>query len=275
MTTFLSEELQKISGTAEPLDWLFLLADKAKSIDVFREKEGRKTFRFKSGNRYFFAKIHRGVGWKEILKNLFKLRWPVLGAENEYRALLALNAVGIETMTVEGFGQSGCNPAKRSSFIVTEELYNTISLEDYCAGWSFQKPSYSEKCALLEKLARVSRTMHGAGINHRDYYLCHFHLDVSSLATVEPPVCYLIDLHRAQIRSRTSRRWYIKDLAGLYYSAMDAGLRRRDLLRFISIYSGVPASTALKQDGGFWQQVEKRANKLYRRDHGRAAPVID
>ena len=78
--------------------------------------------------------------------------------------------------------------------------------------------------------------MHGAGINHRDFYLCHFHLD---LATVddEQPRCHVIDLHRAQQRDVIPRRWQVKDLAGLYFSAMDCGLRRRDLLRFLSRYT--------------------------------------
>ena len=36
---------------------------------------------------HYFAKIHHGVGWREILKNLLHLKLPVLGAENEWRAL--------------------------------------------------------------------------------------------------------------------------------------------------------------------------------------------
>lgn len=268
MKTFLSDELKKVCAEGEAFSWIDQLADAASENDIYREKEGRKTFRFSLGQRSFFAKLHKGVGWNEIFKNLFKLRLPVLGAINEYLAIQALTDVGIETMAVEAFGEAGFNPAKRHSFIVTEELYNTVSLEDYCQHWLKKPPPYRDKRLLIEKLARVSRVMHGAGINHRDYYICHFHLDVDTL-TVGQPRCYLIDLHRAQRRSVTPKRWLIKDLAGLYYSAMDAGLTRRDLLRFVAVYSSMPASQAIEQNRTFWLAVAKRARKLYVRDHGK------
>lgn len=273
MKAFLSDEFKNASADVEVFSWINELADRASSEDVYREKEGRKTFRFSIGQRSFFAKLHRGVGWKEIFKNIFKLRVPVLSAVNEYLAIKALTAVGIETMAVEAFAEDGFNPATRCSFIVTEELYDTISLEDYCRHWRRQPPPYRVKRLLVEKLARVSKTMHGAGINHRDYYICHFHLDVDSLAEGEPR-CYLIDLHRAQLRTVAPRRWLIKDLAGLYYSAMDAGLNRRDLLRFVALYSGMPATRAFKENRRFWLEVAERARKLYIRDHGKQPPAM-
>ncbi len=273
MKTFLSDELKRSCAGGEAFGWINQLADEALEKDVYREKEGRKTFRFSIDRRSFFAKLHRGVGWKEIFKNLLKLRLPVLSAVNEYLAIEALTAAGIQTMSVEAFGEAGFNPATRCSFIVTEELYNTVSLEDYCRHWQQQPPHYRDKRLLVEKLAQVSRAMHLAGINHRDYYICHFHLEVESLAQGSP-CCYLIDLHRAQLRSITPERWLIKDLAGLYYSAMDAGLSRRDLLRFVKIYSSMPASKALKQNRKFWLAVVERARKLYIRDHGKPPPTM-
>jgi heptose I phosphotransferase len=273
LKTFLSETLKKSCAEDEVFDWIHQLADEALPKDIYREKEGRKTFRFSVDQRSFFAKLHRGVGWKEIFKNLLKLRLPVLSAVNEYLAIEALTAAGIETMSVEAFGEAGLNPATRYSFIVTEELYNTVSLEDYCCHWQQQPPRYRDKRLLVEKLAQVSRAMHLAGINHRDYYICHFHLEVESLAEGHPR-CYLIDLHRAQLRSVTPKRWLIKDLAGLYYSAMDAGLSRRDLLTFVKIYSDMPASKALKKNRKFWLAVAERARKLYIRDHGKQPPPM-
>ena len=50
---------------------------------------------------------------------------------------------------------------------------------------------------LVMLLAGIARCMHGAGINHRDFYLCHFHLARESLAR-GPLRCHLIDLHRAE-----------------------------------------------------------------------------
>jgi heptose I phosphotransferase len=110
--------------------------------------------------------------------------------------------------------------------------------------------------------------MHGAGINHRDYYLCHFHLDERSLGE-RSPRCHVIDLHRAQLRRRTPRRWRVKDLAGLYFSAMDCGLTRRDLLRFVHHYTGGELRRAVQRDAKLWRQVARRAERLYAREHGR------
>ena len=115
--------------------------------------------------------------------------------------------------------------------------------------------------------------MHEMGINHRDFYLCHFHLDEFSLQEPETR-CYLIDLHRAQIRGRTPRRWRVKDLAGLYFSAMDCGLDQRDLLRFISHYSAGDLRAPLGRDRRLWRQVERQAGKLYRKAHGREPPAL-
>ena len=82
----------------------------------------------------------------------------------------------------------------------------------------------------------------------------------------------LIDLHRAQIREHTPRRWRVKDLAGLYFSAMDCGLTRRDLLRFIRHYgAGRPRQAS---DQRLWRQVERQATGLYRKAHGREPPAL-
>jgi tRNA A-37 threonylcarbamoyl transferase component Bud32 len=111
--------------------------------------------------------------------------------------------------------------------------------------------------------------MHGAGINHRDYYLCHFHLYPETLDSPGGPRCHLIELHRAQQRREAPRRWRVKDIAGLYFSAMDIGLQRRDLLRFVQVYSGRDASTELRSNHAFWSTVASKAEQLYLREHGR------
>ena len=37
--------------------------------EVFRKVKSRRTFRFEFGGNGYFAKIHHGVGWREIIKN--------------------------------------------------------------------------------------------------------------------------------------------------------------------------------------------------------------
>ena len=240
------------------------------SGDVYRDVKGRRTLRFEFAQQRFFAKIHVGVGWAEIIKNLLTLKMPVLGAENEWCAIAKLRSLGLATMTAVGFGSRGWNPAARQSFILTEALENTISLEDYCESWVQHKPTFTSKRRLIEELARISKVLHSNGVCHRDYYLCHFLLHEQAAfnsGQIETPQLSLIDLHRALIRRKLSIRWVVKDIAGLYFSAMHIGLNRHDFLRFVRLYSGKSLRESFSQDAKFWQQVNSRAVQLNRKIH--------
>ena len=88
--------------------------------------------------------------------------------------------------------------------------------------------------------------MHANGINHRDFYICHFLLDVSADVYRQSPQALrlsLIDLHRVQLRKRTPSRWVVKDIGGLYFSSMRIGLTRRDLYRFMKVYRDYHAAS--------------------------------
>lgn len=236
---------------------------------VYRSKEGRRTLRFEHAGRGYFLKLHEGIGWLEIFKNLLQLRLPVLGAANEYLACLRLKALGVDTMTPVAFGERGNNPAQQLSFIITEELANTVSLEDYCKHWQVQKPSVREKRAIIRKLATISKTLHESGINHRDYYLCHFLRADDGKPFEYNDALYLIDLHRVQIRKAIPMRWLVKDLAALFYSAFDLPLTRRDLLCFLSVYK----RQWMRGDAEELQSIAQRAVALYQKDFSRDAPA--
>ena len=227
---------QNISGE-KLFAWAAEVAGNARPGDIYRSKEGRKTLRFYRDGQSYFLKIHSGVGWAEIIKNLLQLRLPVLSARNEYDAVAALNRLGVDTLSVAAYSCEGINPAAIKSVIVTEDLVGTVSLEDYCADWKNNPPAFHIRLKLLLKLADSARRMHGAGINHRDFYICHFHLDERTLEHSEPS-CYLIDLHRAQIRRKNTQAlvgerpgWSLFFGHGLWieipgYIAVHAPLRR-------------------------------------------------
>ena len=124
---------------------------------VYRENDGRKTMRFSIDGTYFFIKFHSGIGWKEILKDIFQFRLPVTSACNEWQGIQRCNELGLNTASLVGYGKKGSNPAKLQSFIVTEELTDTISLEDFCYDWKKSPPSYELKKALIHEVARISR----------------------------------------------------------------------------------------------------------------------
>lgn len=268
MKLFLNQAFKRLWQGRDPFAEVMLLDGKE-----YRNKEGRRTLQINLDGASYFLKVHQGIGWNEIIKNLLQLRLPVIGASNEYHAANKLASLGVDTLTPVAFGKRGYNPARQLSFIVTEDLSNTISLEDYCADWVSNPPPFAHKQALIKLLATVSRIMHAAGINHRDYYICHFLLDRDSIANLSQPKCYLIDLHRAQLRSSTPFRWAVKDIAGLYFSAMDVGLSRSDRLRFIKYYENAGKFKDIDLDSTFWNQVDSKARALYKREFNKDSPV--
>lgn len=75
----------------------------------------------------------------------------------------------------------------------------------------------------------------------------------------------VIDLHRAQTRRAITPRWRNKDLAALYFSALDIGLTRRDKLRFLQGYFQKPLREILLKEATLLTLLDKKADKLYQR----------
>ncbi|MFD1093993.1 lipopolysaccharide core heptose(I) kinase RfaP [Providencia vermicola] len=242
----------------------FIEADKLQG-EVFRALETRKTLRFEVDSRSYFIKIHYGTTLKEVLKNLLSFRLPVLGADREWNAIHRLTQVGVDTMNGRAFGQKGINPLRRHSFIITEDLTPTISLEDYCANWLNEPPLFRTKQMIIRRVAEMVRGMHKAGINHRDCYICHFLLHFPFTENEGDLKISVIDLHRAQLRKSVPMRWRDKDLIGLYYSSLNIGLTQRDIFRFMKIYFSLPLKEILKQEQKLVRVVEQRSEKIRQR----------
>ena len=266
-TVFLVEPFAALWSGSDPF-----VAVEALQGQVFRELEARRTLRTEVAGRGYFVKIHRGVGWREIVKNLASLRLPVLGAQNEWQAIARLAELGIDTMRAVAFGVRGANPAAQHSFIVTEELAPTISLEDYCRDWPTQPPAPHFKRALIERVATMARRMHEGGVNHRDFYICHFLLHLAPAPGVDAFKLSLIDLHRAQIRAQTPRRWRDKDLAALYFSALEIGLTQRDFLRFLRAYFAAPLRRTLQTETPLLKHLASESQRLQARFARKFAP---
>src|SRR3989344_4559962 len=88
----------------EPFESLWQGKDPFEEVErlqgqVYRELEGRRTLRTEVAGRGYFVKIHRGIGWGEIAKNLLTAKAPVLGAGQEWDAIQRLTEVGVATMT--------------------------------------------------------------------------------------------------------------------------------------------------------------------------------
>jgi heptose I phosphotransferase len=232
---------------------------------VVRAMDGRRTFRTEVAGRGYFVKIHRGVGWGEIFKNLVSGRLPILGAANEWNATRKLTELGVDTLHAVAFGERGSNPARQHSFIITDELTPIISLENYTRRWAETPPEPALKYALIERVATMARRMHEGGVNHRDLYICHFLLHLDPPPAPDSIRLSLVDLHRAQIRASTPRRWRDKDLSALHFSSLKIGLTGRDRLRFLRTYFGRPLRDILRDETVLLTHLEREAERLERR----------
>lgn len=260
MKVMLAEPFKRLWAGTDPF-----VAVEALQGQVYRELEGRRTLRTEVEGRGYFVKIHRGIGWGEVVKNLASAKLPVLGAGQEWAAINRLHEVGIPTMTAVAYGERGANPAAQHSFIVTEELAPTVSLEDYSLNWRTQPPAARTKWALIQRVADMTGGMHRAGVNHRDCYICHFLLHTDRAFDPRDFRLSVIDLHRAQTRSRITQRWRDKDLAALYFSALDIGLTRRDKLRFLRAYFQRPLRQVMRDQAALLAWLERKAGQLYAR----------
>lgn len=234
--------------------------------EVFRDVPGRKTIRVNIADHPYFIKQHFGVGWGEIFKNLLALKVPVISANTEKQAIERLGEIGIATTPLAGFGSRGCSPASRQSFLITRDLGEILSLEILAEQWMQSPPEPRFKRRLLLEVAALAARLHDSGLNHRDFYICHICLDLPRLRYGEIHL-YLIDLHRVGIRETIRPQDRMKDMAALYFSAMNAGLLPRDYLRFLRRYRGKPIRQVMREERDFWQQVQARAIKLYIKLH--------
>lgn len=243
--------------------------------EVVRDKEGRQTLKFQLAGKTYYRKLHTGIGWREIIKNFLQLKMPVTGASNEWLAINRVHELGLDSLNTLAYGCKGSNPAKKLSFLVTEELSNTLSLAQYAEQWPHKPPPPSERRALIRKVATIARTIHGDGINHRDLYICHFLLDLSSEpnAAKKDPRLFLVDLHRAQMRVAVPRRWLVKDIASIYFSSLDIGLTKKDVYLFLQVYFDMPLREIFTRHESLLNSITKRAIQLYCRDFKRL-PVL-
>lgn len=255
--------------------------------ESYRRAKGRHTLRVVIGERAYFAKRHRGIPWRDVAKELLSLKWPVVGAGREFAACRHLAAHGVPVPVAAAYGRRGWNPTTRRSLVLCEALGGFASLEDvarrwHCAGGREGVPLAGEEAPLalrrrmLREVAALTRRLHAAGVNHRDYYLCHLFVHVGKLAAGEIALA-VIDLHRAGIRRRVPRRWRLRDLAALLYSAAAVArtepslanggwrLSRTNQFRFVRDYAAARPAAAIRRNRRFWRAVAERAAKLERR----------
>ena len=202
--------------------------------------------------RAFFLKRHLPPPWKEYVKPLLRFVRPILGARNEWNAIIQFHHVGIETMIPVALGARG-----RYSFLLTESIVGCHKLSQWMENGRRPDDASAVRLtsSIVDRVANVARTMHAAGLHHQDFYLTHLMVpDDDPCRTL-----YVIDLGRACRRKRLGRRWIVKDLAQLNYSARS--LSPKDRLRFLEGYLG---RTLRDSDRPFVRSIERKTIAIAR-----------
>jgi hypothetical protein len=186
-----------------------------------------------------------------------------------FKSAKELAAAGINTPKTLFYGEQWGTFFEKRSFIITEIIPNAESLERKLPD-CFDGPATVEKLKFrrnfIAQLASFIRKFHETDYRHRDLYLSHiFYSDSGDF--------YLIDLARAFKPVVRRRRFRIKDIAQLYYSAPARYFSRTDRLRFYLSYIG-QGDKLNGKDKTFIRRVINKARWMARHEvkHGREAP---
>jgi hypothetical protein len=189
----------------------------------------------------------------------------------DFKSADELAALGIRTPKTLFYGEQWGTFFEKRSFIITEKIPNAESLERRLPN-CFSGPKTVENIKLrrdfIAQLAGFVKQFHETGYCHRDLYLSHiFHSDSGDF--------YLIDLARAFKPGVRLRRFLIKDIAQVYYSAPAKYFSKTDRLRFYINYAGRQKLT--RKDKAFIRKVLNRAKRMARHDikHGRPVPFAN
>jgi heptose I phosphotransferase len=186
----------------------------------------------------------------------------------EYAVTSELSAAGIGTPKPICYGEQWGLLFEQRSFIITEKIADAEALERRLPP-CFSEQATSENLRLrrnfIAELAGFVRKFHQTGYRHRDLYFSHVFYSGDGRF-------FLIDLARAFKPNLLARRFQIKDLAQLYYSAPGRHFSRTDRLRFYAGYAGRRDLTA--KDKILVRQVVGKAERIAQRErrHGRQVP---
>ena len=149
-------------------------------------------------------------------------------ARREWLALQFLRNAGAPTMRPLALLEEREGRLVRRAALMTLGLNAPHTLEEVAN----EAMAPARRHALARDLGRITRRMHDAGVNHRDYYFVHIRVGAGDKL-------YITDLNRADLRRVVPQRWIVKDLAALHFSA-PPGVTSADRVRFLRAYTGKP-----------------------------------
>jgi len=179
-----------------------------------------------------------------------------------------LTAAGLNTPRTIAYGEQWEALFEKRSFLITEKIPDAESLERKLPDCFNKQPTSANlkrRRHFIAQLAGFIKKFHETNYCHRDLYFSHiFHSDNNKF--------YLIDLARAFKPLILRRRFQLKDIAQVYYSAPGRYFSNTDRLRFYLGYTGQRKLTS--NDKIFIRKVINKVKRMERHNikHGIEAP---
>lgn len=189
-----------------------------------------------------YLKKHHVRDWRTWLRAKLGLGPGETAGRVEARNIVRLARGGIAAMRLIAFGEKLHRDGLLESFVLTDELAGYTQLDHFLRqrfpARVIDRPTERDKRLhqLIRDVAGVARHFHALGYNHRDLYCCHFFIHEKQPGQFQ---VNLIDLQRVEHRRRWRRRWIVKDLAQLAYSAPRDRISCTQRMAFMRAYLGV------------------------------------
>jgi len=192
-------------------------------------------------------------------------------AWREARFAMRLTRLGVPTIRLAAFGEKMVGPWEKASFMMSEEVpgESLEKLADRVHMGQAPAPPWEDRVEIIRQLAVIAALLHHHGLFHRDLYLSHVFWSRNADGGI---VLWLIDLARMLQKPVCRRRWQVKDLAALHYSAPAGLVTRADRLRFLYYYG---AALGRPGDPGreLMAAVARKSQRMAMHDMNRARRV--
>jgi len=222
----------------------------------------RRTGRFwlenESGEKVeFYIKRCLPPSLSSRVKSMFSLKFRDFDALNEWRALVLFHKNLLPTLIPVAAGRT-----EEGTFCVTLGLKNYQRASELLSKESQLEPP--ERLELIGRIATYAAKMHKKGFAHQDLYLLHFFIKLPENTP------FLIDLQRVIVQKQLRRRWAIKDLAQLLFSARLV-LSEEEVDHMLDVYCQ-EIGFDIRQDKRLFKDIEKKAAWMMRRHLKKKAP---
>jgi len=245
----------------ESMDDIFSF-EKGKNLSKENLAKFRQRIMFETDNpkTTLFLKRYRNIPKLIQLKNWLNRKKRISAMACDLEPGKKLQELGINTPLTIAYGEKWDGIFEKQSFIITEKIPDSLSLEE-----KLPDSFFKNRKKFIKNLAGFVRKFHDTGFRHRDLYLCHIFCNLQEQFT-------LIDLNRAFKPFAFSQKYLIKDLAQLYYSAPGDTVTKADRLRLFLAYQQKEKLT--KYDKAIIKKIKLKALRMARHDkkYNRTAP---